>query len=156
MMKRSFSILGAFVSIIIVLLVVRAVTTGTMKRPAQTLPTATLTVGAATFTVEVADEPSEQAQGLSGRAALAPDAGMLFVFPEAGSYTFWMKNMRFPLDFVWIAGDRVVGVTENAPPEGNNPALTYGPPEAVDKVLEINAGDVTKYHITSGDLVTLQ
>ena len=46
--------------------------------------------------------PEERSQGLSGRPNLAAGTGMLFVFEQAGSYAFWMKDMRFPLDMVWI------------------------------------------------------
>lgn len=117
-------------------------------------PTATVTVGAATFRVELAETMLRQAAGLSGRSPLAEDEGMLFIFSGKASQTFWMKGMRFPLDFVWIAEGVVVGVTENAP--ADNGLLTYGSPGPVDMVLEINAGEVAKKGIRKGQNVIVE
>ena len=107
---------------------------------------ATVTVGDASFTVELAATPEERSKGLSGRPTLAAGTGMLFIFKQEGSYAFWMKDMRFPLDMVWIdAQCLVVDITRNAPPPGPEQALsdlpTYGPSAPVVYVLEINAGE---------------
>ena len=114
-------------------------------------PEATVTVGDATFRVELAEAYDKQTAGLSGRAPLKENEGMLFIFPVSVPQTFWMKGMRFPLDFVWINADKVAGVTENAPPDGG--LLTYGSPGPVDKVLEINAGEVARHAIKTGEEV---
>lgn len=108
--------------------------------------------------VEIVDEPAEQAQGLSGRSRLPAGQGMLFIFPEPGLYGFWMKDMNFPLDFVWISGDRVAGVTEDVPPcqlSIINCQLFY-PPERVDVVLEVNAGEVERSGIKAGAAVVIE
>jgi len=107
---------------------------------------ATVTVGDSSFTVELAATPEERSQGLSGRPNLAAGTGMLFVFQQEGSYAFWMKDMRFPLDMVWIdAQCLVVDITRNAPPPEPEQALsdlpTFGPSVPVVYVLEINAGE---------------
>lgn len=69
------------------------------------------------FTLEVADTPEERARGLMFRTDLAPDRGMVFVFPKEEVQTFYMKNTYIPLDMIFIASDgRVVGVVENARP----------------------------------------
>ena len=107
---------------------------------------ATVTVGDASFTVELAATPEERFQGLSGRPNLAAGTGMLFVFEQEGSRSFWMKDMRFPLDMVWIdAQCLVVDITRNAPPPEPGQALsdlpTFGPSAPVVYVLEINAGE---------------
>jgi len=66
---------------------------------------------------ELARTPEERARGLSGRESLAGDAGMLFVFQAEGQHAFWMRGMRFSLDFIWISSARrVVDMTENVPP----------------------------------------
>ncbi len=111
-------------------------------------------VGGHEFRVEVADTAAARAQGLSGRDGLPEGEGMLFVFPKAGNYGFWMKDMKFALDFVWIKGDTVLGVTENVPSEPGGNILTYNhyyPPAPADKVLEVNAGTVQNYGIRVGD-----
>lgn len=101
--------------------------------------------------VEIADTPAKQAQGLSGRESLAEDAGMFFIFSEPARQNFWMKEMKFPIDIIWISGDRVAGFVEDA--QVSPPLTIYSSPENVDKVLEINAGLVKEWGIKVGDFI---
>ncbi len=114
---------------------------------------AELKVGGARFKIEIADNSLEQARGLSGRESLAEDAGMLFVFGEKSARSFWMAGMQFPLDIIWISGDRVVGISKNLPPATAENVQIYNSPEPVDRVLEINAGLADQLGINVGDLV---
>ncbi len=113
-------------------------------------------IGDAGFNVEIADNAIAQARGLSGRASLPEESGMLFIFSSPAKRGFWMPDMHFPLDMVWIKGDLVVGVTENVPPAGFGEPQIYYPPEPVDRVLEINAGLSKKYGFKAGDTVVLE
>lgn len=117
----------------------------------------TVTVEGRVFKIDVADTMEKRAAGLSGRGRLRDDEAMLFIFPTAGKYGFWMKDMKFDLDIVWIAAGRAVGVAENVPaPKAGESALnlpSYNPPEPVDTVLEINAGLAARYGIGTGDAV---
>ncbi|MBU4141500.1 DUF192 domain-containing protein, partial [Patescibacteria group bacterium] len=61
-------------------------------------------IGGKIIKVEIADMPEKQAKGLSGRKFLAENHGMLFVFTSPDHYSFWMKDMNFSLDFIWISG----------------------------------------------------
>lgn len=114
----------------------------------------------ASFNVEIADEPEERRVGLSGRDKLATGSGMLFIFDKADKYKFWMKGMRFPLDFIWINDVRVVDILPNMQPQlPNQPdeALPYlSPIVASDKVLEINAGDAQRMDIRVGDKIQIR
>ena len=115
----------------------------------------------ATFRAGLALTVEQRSLGLGERDALDRDAGMLFLLPTEERASFWMKGMRFPLDFVWISGDeRVVGVTENvaAPAAGTaNSALPlYKPDQPVRYALEINAGLVSELGIRAGDEVTFE
>ena len=115
--------------------------------------------GKMTFIVEIANTPLAQTLGLSGRDQLKADKGMLFIFPQQRTQKFWMKDMLFPIDIVWINGDRVIGFSENIQPEPSKNILNfsiYYPPENVNKVLEINAGAVKKYNLWVGDMINLQ
>src|SRR5690242_15708811 len=70
-----------------------------------TLPTDTLypiEIGGQQIYVKKADTPAKQQQGLSGTASLPLDQGMLFIFPKDGTYAFWMKDMNYSLDIIWI------------------------------------------------------
>jgi uncharacterized membrane protein (UPF0127 family) len=86
---------------------------------------------------------------------------MLFVFEQPGRFTFWMFEMQFPLDLVWIsAGCAVVDLTQNAPPPqpGQSPGdlPRYQPAEPVQYVLEVNAGVIESAGIAVGDPVAFE
>ncbi len=119
----------------------------------------TVTVNNKVFKVEVADDQTERALGLSGREALAEEKGMLFLFEKPGYYSFWMKNMKFPLDIIFINEDKIVTVVNNALPQSaentNNNASLYQPTERANKVLETNAGLAQKYNLKKGDTVKI-
>ncbi len=92
------------------------------------------------FNLELADTSEKQAQGLSGRAALATSTGMLFIFSQPGRWGFWMKEMRFPLDIIWFdANFKPVYVLENLSP--STYPRTFYPSQAAKYVLEIKAGE---------------
>ncbi len=100
----------------------------------------------------VAKNGEEQEIGLSKYSLLPKDEGMIFPFKSAGKYRFWMKNMKFPIDIVYIKNKKVVTVFENAQPPKNkaeNPPI-YEPTETADTVLEINAGLSKEYGIKKG------
>ena len=87
------------------------------------------------------------------RTALAPDAGMLFVFDRDEDRYFWMENTLIPLDLIYISGDgRVVGVRENTVP-GSRERIS--PPGPCTYVLEVNGGDCSRHGVCAGDLVTI-
>lgn len=124
------------------------------------LPRQMITVGTATFDVEMATTMVEQACGLSGRTGLGDGQGMFFVFGSGSTQTFWMKDMAFALDIIWISGDKVVGFAENVPPPAPGTQLwqlkLYSSPANTDTVLEVNAGTVARDGIKIGDAVSFQ
>ena len=116
----------------------------------------TLQIGDTKYLVEVADNDNARAQGLSDRPKLESNRGMLFIFDTKDTYSFWMKGMKFPLDFVWISDETVVDLTENVPtPLTDTYIPTIHPKTPVNKVLEINAGEIKRHGFTVGQLVTL-
>jgi hypothetical protein len=118
-----------------------------------------LNIDSATFNVEVASTSLEQTRGLSFRPSLGANDGMLFVFGAGSTQTFWMKDMNFPLDMIWISGTTVVGFTQNVPAPAAGTQLwelpIYASPANTDKVLEVSAGTVAKYNIRVGDGVVI-
>lgn len=108
-----------------------------------------LQVGDAQVIVEVRNTEEGRSQGLSGREKLAENEGMLFVFDQPEIYPFWMKGMKFPLDFIWIKDNAVAEITEDVGVD----RMDIRPKEAVDKVLEVNSGWVKKQGIKIGDTV---
>jgi uncharacterized membrane protein (UPF0127 family) len=118
-----------------------------------------LTVDGATFNVELATTTLEQARGLSFRTSLGANDGMIFLFGSGGTQTFWMKDMNFALDMIWISGNTVVGFAQNVPAPAPDAQLwqlqIYSSPANTDKVLEVNPGTVAKYNMKVGDTVII-
>ena len=113
------------------------------------------TVGSKTIQVEVVSTAEDQAKGLSGRKSLDENSGMLFDFGDYQARTFWMRDMNFPLDIIWISGGKIVGVDKNALPEGEAPQKKYHSPGPVDRVLEMNAGWFERNGVMVGQAFSL-
>lgn len=105
--------------------------------------------------VLIARDRKTISQGLSDLPFLPPDTGMLFLLPERYIPAFWMKNMHFPLDIIWIDNNSVVDIAHDCPAEGRNPSVRYRPETPVEAVLEVNAGFAEKNSIQVGDRVIL-
>ncbi len=127
--------------------------------PSRTTPVARVSFAGGTLRAEIVRDEAAQARGLSGRGSLPPDSGMLFVFPAAGSYTIWMKAMRFPIDIFWIREGKVVDLEERAPPPapgtGDNELARYRADAPADIILETNAGYAAAHGIHIGDAVEI-
>ena len=118
----------------------------------------TALVGGAAFEVEIAFTEDARTRGLSGRDGLADGAGMLFVFDGGAASAFWMREMRFALDFVWIGDNcEVVDIHADVPPPpagtplGELPLYESETPARYN--LEITAGEAAKRGIAIGDAV---
>jgi len=98
-------------------------------------------IGSQTFTVEVAASPSERERGLSGRALLKPGTGLWFVFPAPDRYGFWMRDMRFPIDLIWVGPDLKVTGAISLQPCADKFCPIHSAPSRVAYVLEVNAGE---------------
>ena len=118
-------------------------------------------IGSASYSVDLAVLPEERQQGLSGREFMAQGEGMLFVFENEQPLHFWMKEMRFPLDMLWIdAQCRLVGVSADVPtppPNGGDGEIPRAQsPSPARFVLELNAGEAARQGMAEGDLVEFQ
>lgn len=105
------------------------------------------------LSVETVSSPHEKAQGLSGRNGIGSD-GMLFVTDPPQIVVFWMKDMRFPIDILWIKDGKVTGFIENAPVPTSgvedSKLPTYSSKTPVDYILELPAGSVNHYAVHVG------
>ena len=115
-------------------------------------------VGSTVFSVDIASTSEEKRIGLSGREGLAPASGMLFLYATGRPYQFWMKDMLFAIDIVWIAPDCTVGdiTYEVQPPRAGAPdseILRASPSVEAAHVLEIVAGASRKLGLMIGDQV---
>lgn len=117
----------------------------------------TVTIGNTNISVMVADDEDEKVQGLSGVESLDKNTGMLFIYDQPSYYTFWMKGMLFPLDFIWINNNTVVDITTYV----QNPSYDDEPPQTITPnypalmILEVPAGYVDEKGIGIGDPVTV-
>lgn len=110
------------------------------------------------ITAEIAETDKEKGKGLSKRESLPISEGMLFVYEKPAIYTFWMKDMKFPIDIVWIDKDRkIVDMALNAQPEPDtdDDLQHYKPAGESQYILEINAGLVAANGLAIGDEVNL-
>lgn len=111
----------------------------------------TATIKDLTLSVELAQTNSQWEKGLSGRLDLGDQDGMIFIFPEHHIPLFWMKDMHFPIDIIWLDSGRVVDLTYNAPVETTDKLPTYSPHVPVNMVLETRAGWAEENGIAVGD-----
>lgn len=107
-------------------------------------------LGTCKFDVEEAISKDSQIAGLSNRDSLCDKCGMIFIFSNLGKYGFWMKDMKFNLDFIWIKDNRVVDIKEGVSKDERS--TLYSKAE-FNKVLEINSGKISKCGIKIGDKV---
>ena len=101
--------------------------------------------------VEVADTPESQEQGLMYRKSLPENAGMLFLMPHEQVQVFWMKNTIVPLDIIFIYSDwKIAGYAENTKPYSEENISIDKPTKYV---LEVNAGFCKRHGIQPGDKI---
>lgn len=114
--------------------------------------------------VEIADTPETRERGLGGHAPLSENEGMLFIFDNPEVQTFWMKNMTFPIDIVWIGTDAngkafVAGIEKNVDPQigaVDSALALYQSPVPVRYVLEARGGLMDKWGVRMGDAVMMR
>lgn len=110
-----------------------------------------LCAGKACFDVEIAATDAARTRGLMFRHGLKDGTGMLFVFDEEGGFSFWMKNMRFPIDMLWLDRNmRLVDIKANVPACTVDPCPVYTPSHVALYVLELPAGDARRHDLIPG------
>lgn len=124
---------------------------GVAEKTVQTNPNIThVRIGDVFVEVESVVDPVAQARGLSGREGLVENKGMLFIFPKSGIYPFWMKDMKFAIDMIWISEfGRVVYIKKNATPE-TYPDL-FVSEDLAKYVLEVPTGFADTHSLKVGD-----
>ncbi len=116
---------------------------------------AVVTIGDNSYQVEVAGTFTEKAKGLAGRQSLASGYGMIFPFASTTQAAFTMQGMRFPLDIIWIADDKIVDISKNLQPDASMLASAHRPSTPYNLVLELNAGVADADRLKIGDAVVI-
>lgn len=124
--------------------------------PPASPPEGTVEIRGKQISVEIADSRAEQEKGLGQRDDLAWGTGMYFTYARPGFYGFWMKDMRFSIDIVFLREGRIVDLYPQVPFEvgGNGP--TIRPRSLVDAVLEVPAGYAAANGWQVGDRVRFE
>lgn len=105
------------------------------------------------FIVKVADTKEALEKGLSGVESMPQHHGMLFVLEEEDLWDFWMKDMLFPLDIIFIDSNwKIVAIHEDAPVSTGDHFI-YSSSEPYQYALEFNQGTVARCGIKVGDKV---
>lgn len=102
------------------------------------------------YSLQVADTGPKQELGLGRRTNLGPREGMLFTYAQpSDDLCFWMKDMRFSLDIIWLDSSKRVVYVEPSLSPATYPK-TYCPGTATQYVIEINAGRAHDLHLIPG------
>lgn len=112
-------------------------------------------IGGQEIAVELAVNEAEKNLGLGKRKTISENQGMLFVYDGYYLPKFWMKDMFFPIDIIWLKDNLIVGYEQNVPlPVGESLPL-YQPQSFVNYVLEVKAGFIEKNGIKIGDYISV-
>jgi uncharacterized membrane protein (UPF0127 family) len=122
------------------------------RAPASGLPTAKMTIGHNQFDVEIAATVAARNTGLMMRDSMPADHGMIFVFSEPDTHSFWMKSTRIPLDIVFIDQGGTIRSIQQMKPYS---LKSVSPPEAIKYAVELNVGAAAKAGAKVGDKIAI-
>ncbi len=106
--------------------------------------------------LEVPRTPRQYSMGLQMRPALPPLRGMWFSFSPPEVASFWMHRTLAPLDLIFVANNRILAIEANVPTCPRLPCPSYGPPEPVDGVVELRAGEARRLGLKPGAPVDIR
>jgi uncharacterized membrane protein (UPF0127 family) len=117
----------------------------------QQLPMLKLGAGMYNIQAQVATTPEQRSVGLMFRKEMPTYEGMLFVFEQAGTQCFWMRNTLIPLSAAFVADDgRIVNIEDMAPQTDTS----HCSKQPVRFVLEMNQGWFAKRGLKAGQKLT--
>jgi len=153
------------ISVIVAIAIAVAMLMPFVTQPAQTntpiynYEVRKITIDDIVLDVEIADDGKKIERGLMFREMLPENRGMLFIFDEERKYQFWMMNMKFNIDMIWLdANGKVVHIVEAAEPcidAAHTSLCTYSPDEPARYVLEVNSGFVQRYGINEDSVMRI-
>lgn len=101
------------------------------------LPLLELSAGMHRIEAEVAATPESRQIGMMMRASMAPQRGMLFVFPEAATHCMWMRNTLLPLSVAFLDDKgKIINVEDMQPRTEHNHCAS----KPARYALEMNLG----------------
>jgi len=122
---------------------------------ASSSPSAEWSLPGRTISLTIASTSAEQELGLGDRAALASTSGMLFVFDSPDNYGFWMKDMQFPLDIIWLDQNfKIIHIERGLLPSTYPEVFFPGSPTKY--VIEVNAGFANANSLSVGQTMQIK
>ena len=117
--------------------------------------TALVSVGGVNLLASLSTTPDSQSKGLAIKDSLNENEGMLFIFESPQKYSFWMKDMKFPIDIIWInSAGKIVHIEKNLPPcVFLLPCPSYTPNDDSLYVLEVVSNFTNKFDVNIADAV---
>lgn len=124
--------------------------------PSMLKPATQLWLGDGIFRTDLALDGEARTKGLSGVSKLDPDQALLMVFPTDDKWGIWMKDMKIPIDIVWLDSDKkVVYIVKNASPEISD-SKTFKPQKDARYVVELPAGTVDSKAINTNGIAIFE
>ena len=106
-------------------------------------------IGNIVVKVKIAESPAEKQKGLSGRNFMRKNSGMLFIFSQPDFYPFWMKDMEFPIDIIWLDENlQIINIEKNITPDTF--PKKFMPRLPAKYALEVNGGWSDKNEVKEG------
>ena len=126
-----------------------------IRAETNSYPQVNITVNDQVLIADISATPEQMTRGLSVKDTLSENEAMLFVFDVEAEHRFWMKDMKFPIDIIWIhPNTTIVHIEKNLQPCISFLICpSYSPNDLSQYVLEVNAYYTTKHNITVGDKV---
>lgn len=113
-----------------------------------------LFIASSIYDVLLADTPELRQKGLGGRTSIGPNEVMFFYFTEDSKHSFWMKDMLFSIDIVWLDSNwRVIHIERNVSPDTY--PRSFGPEIESRYVLEFKEGITSKLELQVGDIINM-
>lgn len=133
-----------------------APTVATGTSPLTSAAAGTVVIGKKVFVASISADPTSRSNGLSGTEPLAANAVMLFAFPAASNWGFWMKDMNYPLDIIWLDASGTVVYLEKDLATSTYPEV-FAPSATTPAlyVIEADAGTAAANKVKVGSTILL-
>lgn len=124
-------------------------------------PKGTVKIGDAILDVQIAETDAQRTRGLMFQNEMPYNQGMIFVMDHEQVIPIWMLNMQFPLDIIWFdSNGNIVHIAKYVQPcksalETVTCTVDNGGGKPAKYVLEVTAGFVNKFNITSASKLQL-
>lgn len=140
--QTAYFLIGGFVVLIVGIVGAYIFNNFTLTTPVR--------MGSGVYHLRVADDEAERTQGLSGVTKLGPNEGLLMKFEGDALWGIWMKDMKIPLDIIWLDKNKqVIYIVKGATPE-HSTLTTFEPKTPARYVIELPAGGVDQAAIKTG------